>query len=154
VLIGGIGAAVLFAVIPSMMPTGWMTISKAPTAWMERYAPIATRSTVLAGRDFVHAAKWQWPEADVRLFGTPGELRWGVETFPEHAEAHITEGEFVKAVRPATGEHPVVLISTSPDRRLSWIAELVEQGALTQPAIVTDRDVVIAVWPASAMPPE
>jgi 4-amino-4-deoxy-L-arabinose transferase len=154
VLIGGIGAAVLFAVIPSMMPTGWMTISKAPTAWMERYAPIATRSTVLAGRDFVHAAKWQWPEADVRLFGTPGELQWGVETFPEHAEAHITEGEFVKAVRPATGEHPVVLISTSPDRRLSWIAELVEQGALTQPAIVTDRDVVIAVWPASAMPPE
>ncbi len=154
VLVGGIGAGALLAVIPAMIPTGWMTISKAPTAWMESFSPIATRSTVLAGRDFIHAAKWQWPDAEVRLFGSPGELHWGVENFQEHADAHITEDEFVKAVLPATAEHPVFFISTFPEKRLSWIDEFVEQGVLTQPAVIIDRDVIIAVWPASAMPPK
>jgi hypothetical protein len=88
------------------------------------------------------------------LFGSPGELHWGVENFQEHADAHITEDEFVKAVLPATAEHPVFFISTFPEKRLSWIGEFVEHGVLTQPAVITDRDVVIAVWPASAMPPK
>lgn len=154
VLIGGIGAAALFAVIPSMMPTGWMTVSKAPTAWMAPYAPLASRSRVLAGRDFVHAARWQWPEADVRLFGSPGELQWGVENFSEHAERHVTIDEFVDVVHPATSEHPVVFISTGPEPRLRWIEGLVEQGLLPKPAVITDRDVILAVWPASVMPPE
>jgi len=151
VLIGGIGAAGLFIIVPLLMPTGWMTISKAPVAWMGQFAPLASQSVVLADRDFVHAARWTWPDAEVRLFGQPGELDWGVENFPEHAEWHITEDEFAGAVAPASLDHPVVLIAAAPDQRMEWIDDLVAQGRVGQPAVVTDRDVVLAVWPAAAL---
>jgi 4-amino-4-deoxy-L-arabinose transferase len=152
VLLGGVGTAALFAVIPLMMPTGWMEISKAPIAWMRPYTSLAQQSTVLAGRDFVHAAKWVWPRSDVRLFGDPGEMRWGVENFAEHAESHVSEQEFAQVVQQATVAHPVVLLSTSPDRRLKWIAEMIDRGEVAQPQIVTDRDVILAVWPKSSLP--
>ena len=90
----------------------------------------------------------------MRLFGSPGELQWGVENFSEHAERHVTIDEFVDVVHPATSEHPVVFISTGPEPRLRWIEGLVEQGLLPKPAVITDRDVILAVWPASVMPPE
>ena len=152
VLIGGVGAAALFVCIPLLMPTGWMLISKAPVAWMRPYTSLAERSTVLAGRDFAHVAKWVWPESEVRLFGVPGEMRWGVENFAEHAESHVNEQEFAQVVGGATAEHPVVLITTAPDRRESWISQMVEWGEVEQPQIVRDRNVILAVWPRSALP--
>lgn len=153
VLLGGIGSVGLFAIMPALMPTGWMTISKAPIAWMEQRAHIANGHTVLAGRDFAHAAKWVWPDAHVRLFGQPGEMKWGVENFAEHAESHVEESEFADVVAAATLEDPIVLISTSPEQREAWIEEQVEQGLVDSPYTEIDRDVILAVWPAAAVHP-
>jgi len=152
VLIGGVAASGFMAIMASLMPTGWMTISKAPVEWMQPWRTLASRSQVLAGRDFIHAAHWVWPGADIRLFGAPGELQWGVENFAEHAESHIVPDEFVEVVETATLDRPVLLISTDPDGRQAWIDGLVDQQRVNPPAIVADRDVVLAVWPAGAVP--
>jgi len=151
VLIGGLGAAGFLAIMTALMPTGWMTIAKAPIEWMQPWKPLAERSTVLAGRDFVHAANWSWPDAEIRLFGEPGELRWGVENFAEHAESHVDKDEFEAVARQATPERPVMLIATFPEWRSRWIDGLVGDGALEQPAVVIDRNVYLAVWPAEAV---
>ncbi len=113
--------------------------------------PLAARSTVLGGRDFVHAANWAGPDAEIRLFGEPGELRWGVENFAEHAESHVDKDEFEAVARQATPERPVMLIATFPEWRSRWIDGLVGDGALEQPAVVIDRNVYLAVWPAEAV---
>ncbi len=151
VLLGGLGSAAFLAIMASLMPTGWMTVSKSPLDWMRPWTPLANRSQVLAGRDFVHAAHWVWPDGDIRLFGEPGELRWGVENFDEHAESHVTEKELAAVVRTATSERPMVLLTTFPEKRSKWIDALVNQGAIEAPAVQTDRDVYLAVWPAEAM---
>ncbi len=151
VLIGGLGAAGFLAIMTSLMPTGWMTIAKAPIQWMQPWEPLADRSTVLAGRDFVHAARWSWPDAEVRLFGEPGELRWGVETFEAHAQSHVEKGEFPEVARRATLERPVMLVATFPQTRSAWIDGLVERGEVERPAVVVDRNVYLAVWPREAM---
>jgi 4-amino-4-deoxy-L-arabinose transferase len=151
VLIGGLGSAGFLAIMSALMPTGWMTIAKSPVDWMKPWRSLAERSTVLAGRDFIHVAHWTWPEAEIRLFGEPGELRWGVETFEEHAEAHIEKDEFAAVARAATLEDPVLLIATFPEWRTKWIDGLVEAGEVEEPAVTTDRNVYVAVWPAQAM---
>ena len=48
VLLGCLGPALVFAVAPACLPTGWMKISKAPVAWLDTMEPIASRSVVLA----------------------------------------------------------------------------------------------------------
>jgi len=150
VLIGGLAVAAFFAIVPMLMPTGWMTIAKSPVPWLTPWRSLAERSTVLAGRDFIHAAGWTWPDAEIRLFGGPGEMRWGVENFEEHAASHVTRDEFTDVVQQATDERPVMLVATHPDLRVKWINKLVLAGAIKQPTVTTDRNVVLAVWPQSA----
>jgi 4-amino-4-deoxy-L-arabinose transferase len=150
VLIGGLAVAVFFSMMPMLMPTGWMTIAKSPVSWLTPWRPLAERSTVLAGRDFIHAAGWTWPDAEIRLFGEPGEMRWGVENFEEHATSHVTRDEFTDVVQQATDDRPIMLVATDPERYVEWINVLVRTGAIKQPAITTDRNVVLAVWPQSA----
>jgi hypothetical protein len=43
-----------------------------------------------------------------------------------------------------------MLVATFPEQRVKWINKLVQSGAIKQPAITTDRNVVLAVWPQSA----
>jgi hypothetical protein len=43
-----------------------------------------------------------------------------------------------------------MLVATDPERYVEWINVLVRTGAIKQPAITTDRNVVLAVWPQSA----
>lgn len=150
VLLSGLGVAAFFAIVPSLMPTGWMTIAKSPVAWLTPWRALAERSTVLAGRDFIHAAGWTWPDAEIRLFGEPGEMRWGVEHFDEHADEHVSRDEFAGVVRQASEERPVILVATFPANRAKWIDQLVARGEIAAPAITTDRNVILAVWPSSS----
>ncbi|MCP4758040.1 MAG: phospholipid carrier-dependent glycosyltransferase [Planctomycetes bacterium] len=152
VFIGGIGAAAFLAIMPSLLPTGWMKISKAPMAWLHQWTPLAERSTVLADRDLIHAGYWIWPNADVHLFGNPGEMKWGVMNFKEHAEAHIQTSDLAKAVQAASLEQPVILVVTRPDQYQKIIGRLVGINHISEPATKSDRDVLLAVWPAEAMP--
>ena len=151
VLLGGIASAGFMAIMSSLIPTGWMVISKSPMEWMKPYRTLAEQSQVLAGRDFVHVANWAWPRASIRLFGEPGELRWGVENFEAHAEEHIVESEFPALVQEASDERPLLLISTFPKSRTKWIDSLVTSGEIPAPAVEVDRDVYLAVWPATSL---
>lgn len=151
VLIGGLACAGFVAIMAGLMPTGWMKISKSPVAWMQPWRPLAERSTVLAGRDFIHVAHWAWPGSDIRLFGVPGELKWGVENFQEHAEDHIEKDEFADIVSQATESRPLVLIATDPVGKAEWLRGLVSDGNVEAPAVETDRNVILAVWPARVL---
>jgi 4-amino-4-deoxy-L-arabinose transferase len=152
VLLGGVGVAALLAVVPSMLPTGWLPLSRAPMAWLAQWEPLVARSTVLADRGLIHAGYWAWPESEVRLFGSPGELRWGVENFEDHAAAHIETSELAGVVATASVERPVLLIATRPEKHQELIGALVDAGSIAEPATISDRDVLLAVWPGGAMP--
>lgn len=151
ILIGGIGAAAFLAIMPALLPTGWMPVSKAPMAWLQQWTPLAERSTVLADRDLIHAGYWLWPHADLHLYSDPGELRWGVNNFKEHAEAHIRTGELAKAVWAATADQPLVLVVTRPEQFQRLINRSVGLGRIPEPATVVDRNVLLAVWPRSEL---
>ena len=94
VLLGTLGPAIGFAVAPSCLPTGWMRISKAPMAWLEPFTELTDRSLVLVDGSLMHSARWAWPDAEIRLFSSPGELSWGVKNFDDHADWFIDDSEF------------------------------------------------------------
>ena len=51
----------------------------------------------------------------------------------------------------ATENRPLVLIATDPVGKAEWIRGLVSDGDVAAPAIETDRNVIVAVWPARVL---
>ena len=151
VLLGCLGPALAFAVAPACLPTGWMKISKVPVAWLETMEPIASRSVVLAEASTIHGAGWAWPDAEIRLLGSAGELTWGVENFEEHADWHVTEAELLPVLRTATIERPVLVLADDPEAKKASLEAKVDAAGLPRPAYRTDRDILIAVWPPEAL---
>ncbi len=128
-----------------------MKISKVPVAWLETMEPIASRSVVLAEASTIHGAGWAWPDAEIRLLGSAGELTWGVENFEEHADWHVTEAELLPVLRTATIERPVLVLADYPEARKASLEAKVDAAGLPRPAYRTDRDILIAVWPPEAL---
>ncbi|MAD18651.1 MAG: hypothetical protein CMJ52_00285 [Planctomycetaceae bacterium] len=151
ILLGCLGPALVFSVAPACLPTGWMKISKAPVAWLDRMEPLTTGSLVLAEAPTIHGAGWAWPDAEIRLLGSPGELTWGVENFREHAEWHVEDSELTDVLRTATLDRPVVLLADDPETRSASLEAISDAAGLGRPAFRLDRDILIAVWPAAAV---
>lgn len=151
VLLGCIGPALAFAVAPACLPTGWMKISKVPVAWLDTMEPLASRSMVLAEASTIHGAGWAWPKAEIRLFGSAGELTWGVENFQEHADWHVVESELIEVLGTATAERPVLMLTDRPESQKEWLEARVDAAGLPRPAYRTGRDILIAVWPPQAL---
>ena len=151
VLLGCIGPALAFAVAPACLPTGWMKISKVPVAWLDTMEPLASRSMVLAEASTIHGAGWAWPKAEIRLFGSAGELTWGVENFQEHADWHVVESELIGVLGTATAERPVLMLTDRPESQKEWLEARVDAAGLPRPAYRTGRDILIAVWPPQAL---
>jgi 4-amino-4-deoxy-L-arabinose transferase len=152
VLLGTLGPALGFAVAPACMPTGWMKISKAPVAWLERLSPLTSRSLVLVDASLMHAARWAWPEAEIRLFSSAGELTWGIENFDEHGDWFIEDSEFPPFLDGATLGRPLVILTDDPQGQRAWFEQLVTTNDLAAPAYLVDRGVLLTVWPAEALP--
>jgi 4-amino-4-deoxy-L-arabinose transferase len=152
VLLGTLGPAIGFAVAPSCLPTGWMRISKAPMAWLEPFTELTDRSLVLVDGSLMHSARWAWPDAEIRLFSSPGELSWGVKNFDDHADWFIDDSEFPAFLAEATLDRPFVVLTHNPERQKAWFEGVIAESNIAPPAYRVDRGILLTVWPAEALP--
>lgn len=152
VLLGTLGPALIFAVSPACMPTGWMKISKAPMAWLEPFSELTNQSLVLVDGSLVHSARWAWPDAEIRLFSSPGELTWGVTNFEEHADWFVEDSEFPAFLDAATLDRPLVVLTKDTERQRTWFEEVVAARKIPAPAYHVERGILLTVWPAEALP--
>ncbi|MFB0986918.1 MAG: phospholipid carrier-dependent glycosyltransferase [Phycisphaerales bacterium] len=152
VLLGTLGPAICFAVAPACLPTGWMRISKAPMVWLEPFTELTDRSLVLVDGSLMHSARWAWPDAEIRLFSSPGELSWGVKNFDDHADWFIDDSEFPAFLAEATLDRPIVVLSRNPERQKAWFEGVIAEWNIAPPAYRVDRGILLTVWPAGALP--
>ena len=152
VLLGTLGPAIGFAVAPACLPTGWMRISKAPMVWLEPFTELTDRSLVLVDGSLMHSARWAWPDAEIRLFSSPGELSWGVKNFDDHADWFIDDSEFPAFLAEATLDRPLVVLTHNPERQKAWFEGVIAESNIAPPAYRVDRGILLTVWPAGALP--
>jgi 4-amino-4-deoxy-L-arabinose transferase len=152
VLLGTLGPAICFAVAPACLPTGWMRISKAPMVWLEPFTELTDRSLVLVDGSLMHSARWAWPDAEIRLFSSPGELSWGVKNFDDHADWFIDDSEFPAFLAEATLDRPLVVLTHNPERYRAWFEGVIAEWNIAPPAYRVDRGILLTVWPAGALP--
>lgn len=152
VLLGTLGPAIGFAVAPACLPTGWMRISKAPMVWLEPFTELTDRSLVLVDGSLMHSARWAWPDAEIRLFSSPGELSWGVKNFDDHADWFIDDSEFPAFLAEATLDRPFVVLTHNPERQKAWFEGVIAESNIAPPAYRVDRGILLTVWPAEALP--
>ncbi len=152
VLLGTIGPALIFAISPACLPTGWMKISKAPMAWLAPYSSLAEGNLVLVDASMMHAARCAWPDAEIRLFSSTGELSWGVMNFDEHDEWFVENSEFPPFAEAATLDRPLMILTDDPEGQQAWFDELIDQRNLAAPSYHAERGILLTVWPAEALP--
>ena len=85
VLLMALSPVLMFAFVPLLLPTNWLSGYKAPRVFMEVHEEALgdPESIVVSASELVHAVNWFHDRYDVLLFEGPGELAWGIEGQPE-----------------------------------------------------------------------
>ncbi len=142
-LLNGVAPIAMFALIPALMPTGYMEIAKAPGAFLDPIAQQYPDAQLIGDEDLAHAVGWAWRRPrDVTIVGGPGELKWGIETYLHNTSRLVDRTDLPAMINQR--ETALVLAVSHP-----W-AWLDVGGPLDLPLVERheDRGIVVLTWPA------
>lgn len=110
-LLNGLAPVGMFMIIPALMPTGYMQVGKVPEDFLEPIARTWPDARLLGDEDIAHAMGWTWRSPrDVAVFGGPGEMRWGLETYSHNDARQVGPADLRTIVEQRDG--PLVLALT------------------------------------------
>lgn len=144
-LLNGVAPVAMFALIPALMPTGYMEVAKVPGAFLDTIALRYPDARLLGDEDLAHAVGWAWRRPrDVTIVGGPGELKWGLETYEHNAHRLIDAKDLPDIIEHRDGA--VVLAMSHP---WPWLEP---GGLLDLPSVkrYEDRGITVLTWPAPA----
>jgi 4-amino-4-deoxy-L-arabinose transferase len=142
-LLNGVAPVAMFAMIPTLMPTGYMEVAKAPGAFLDPIAQQYPDAQLIGDEDLAHAVGWAWRRPrDVTIVGGPGELKWGIETYAHNASRLVGRTDLPSMIAQRDGA--LVLAVSHP---WPWLAV---GGPLDLPLVERheDRGIVVLTWPA------
>jgi len=109
----GIGALlpVLFTIAAFWFPA--LPNHKAPERWLtDRVGPIPGDAIVVADRSFVYPVSWWLRRSDVRVFGNPGELGYGLQQ-PGQRDRLLYGAELDALLHDPERKQPVAVVARS-----------------------------------------
>ncbi|MCH2134159.1 MAG: phospholipid carrier-dependent glycosyltransferase [Phycisphaerales bacterium] len=109
VLLMGLSPVLMFAFVPLLLPTNWMSGYKAPEAFLSAHgdAMADPEALVISDSHLMHAVNWLYGRYDVVLFGGPGEVAWGIV---DHADRLVDGPALIELISRESRERPVVLL--------------------------------------------
>ncbi|MCH2136095.1 MAG: phospholipid carrier-dependent glycosyltransferase [Phycisphaerales bacterium] len=148
-LLNGMAPVAMLVLVPMLMPTGYMQVSKVPEHVLDPIAAKWPDAALLGDEDLAHAVGWAWRRPrDVVIFGGPGELKWGLETYEHNASKIVGPEDLASIVNGRSGPVVVALTKIWPSWGLDDLSHLPPHERFD------DRGISVLVWPGPNQPVE